>query len=107
LGYYPEPQKPSLIRRVVAVVTLMAIIIVTALVLLFSYVLNTTFDYNISILPSFASLPAAARGAFGSVVSYTLTTYGFIVVLVLVLAIAGTIAALFGLAGRHPEEEEF
>ena len=107
MGYYAEPEKPSLFRRMIAIVTLMAIIVITALVILLGYALNTTFDYNLASTPNFASLPAAARAAFGSAVSYTLTTYGYLPLIVIFLAVAGTVAAVFGLQSQNPGEEDF
>jgi len=100
MGYYPEQQRPSFFRRIAGVIALMAILVVTALVILLSYVTNTIFLHSLGTTPNFASLPAAARSAFGSVVSYTLTTYGFIIVVVIVLAVTGTVAAVFALQSQ-------
>lgn len=86
-------------------VVFIVIILITALLIVIGYTLNTTVFAQLQNNPLFSHLPSGAVSAFGSAVQYTLGTYGFIVVLVIVLAVAGTIAAIFGLQSG-PEETE-
>ena len=106
---YPEPQqqKPGILERITGILILVVILLVTSLTIVIGYVLNTVWDFNLQNTPLFGKLPSAAQAAFGTTVSYTLTTYGFIVGIVVIIAIAGTIAAIFGLRSRPEDSENF
>jgi len=82
---------------------LVVIILITCFLIIVGYMIDTVWDYNLSISSIYSSLPSAAKGAFGTSVTYTLTTYSFIVGLIIILFIAGTIAAIFGLQSK-PED---
>ena len=97
--------QPFILSRIMGIVILIVIILITSILIILGYVINTVFDYNLSINSIYTTLPAAAKAAFGTQVQYTLTTYGFIVGVVVILAISGTIAAIFGLQSR-PEDTE-
>lgn len=102
----PQPQKPSMFRRLVGIVVLMAILLITSLLIMYGFVINTIFDAALASTSQFAVLPTAAKDAFNSVVAWQLTTYGWIVILVIILAIGGTVAAIFGSQGQ-PEDFDY
>ena len=106
---YPEPQqqKPGILERITGILVLVVILLITSLTIIIGYVLNTVWDYNLQNTPLFGNLPAAAQAAVGTTVSYTLTTYGFIVGIVIIIAVAGTIAAVFGLRSRPEDTEDY
>lgn len=88
----------SLLRRLTGLIVLMGMIVAVAILILIGYTTNTIFY---SQLPM-AGLPADAVAAFNGVVSGQLTAWDFIVVLPIILAIVGGIAAIFGLSS--PDE---
>ena len=106
---YPEPQqqKPGILERITGILVLVVILLITSLTIVIGYVLNTVWDFNLQNTPLFGNLPAAAQAAFGTTVSYTLTTYGFIVGIVILIAVAGTVAAIFGLRSRPEDTEDY
>jgi uncharacterized BrkB/YihY/UPF0761 family membrane protein len=106
---YPQQpqQKPGILERITGILVLVVILLITSLTIIIGYVLNTVWDYNLQNTPLFGKLPAAAQAVFGTTVSYTLTTYGFIVGIVILIAISGTIAAIFGLRSRPEDTEDY
>lgn len=102
---YPEPERPGPAKRLIYLIIFIGILAVTSLLILIGYVLNTVFDSNLASQPLYSQLPVAAQTAFGSVVTYTLSTYGFYALVVVIIAIAGTLAAIFGV--RAPENDDF
>lgn len=98
-----QQQKQGILQRFLGLIILMAILLITAVLFAVGYVLNTVFDANLPV----ASLPAQAQAAFAAQVSYTLTTYGLGIIAIIVIAIAGTLAAVFGLQSRVEDTEEF
>jgi uncharacterized BrkB/YihY/UPF0761 family membrane protein len=106
---YPQQpeQKPGILERITGILVLVVILLITSLTIVIGYVLNTVWDYNLQNTPLFGKLPAAAQAVFGTTVSYTLTTYGFIVGIVILIAISGTIAAIFGLRSRPEDTEDY
>jgi hypothetical protein len=112
MSYPQQESRPAgMVRRIIGLIVLMALIVTVALMWLMGYTINTILDYNLGLqITQLANqgqaLPTAASNTFNSVVSYQLVTYGFGYVLIAVLAIAGTIAALFGM-NADPTEGEF
>jgi hypothetical protein len=109
MAFQPEPDGPDvppLMRRILGILILIIILLGTAVTIVYGYIINTTFDSNLQGLPLYAQLPAAAQGVFGTVVTWQLNTYAFIPGVVLILAIFGTIAAIFGTRSRHEDVQE-
>ena len=94
-------------HRIVYIVVLLVIILITALLIIIGYVVNTTIFASLANNPIYSLLPTSAKTAFGSAVTWTLSTYAFLPALVILLAIAGTIAAVFGLQSQPEDTEDF
>jgi hypothetical protein len=113
-GQYPQQQQPSRVssmaKKILGLIVLMALIVTVALLWLMGYSINTILDYNLGLqITQLANqgqgLPTAATNTFNAVVNYQLVTYGFGYILIAVLAIAGTIAALFGMNSNPAGED--
>ena len=93
--------------QIVSLITLLAAILVTAFLVVTGYVLNTTIDFNLAQTALYSILPTAAKTAFGTQVTYSLDGYAFLVAVVLLMAIGGTVAIIFYGASQPVEGFEY